>query len=204
MTSTSHSMSVTRSTLLALTVSVTFLRAVAPSAQVVPAFDHSVAIGNQAADEARMPSNFVLTPILAPVVETMWHQSPTFNAQCARLRQAPSLLVELRFGNASQVGAGRGRANFVRSSRDSTRAEIYIDPKLRSVAELVELIAYELEHVIEQLDDVELTADTRHGVHLTAGGSFETVRAGHIGQKVSREVMAATTSFGVGQVRSPR
>jgi len=160
-------------------------------------------MGNQAADEARIPSNLVLTPILRPVVETMWHQSPTFKAQCARLRQVPSLLVELRFGNGSQLGASRGRTGFVRSSR-YTRADIYIGQELRSVTQLAELIAHELEHVIEQLDDVELTPDGRHGVYLTAAGAFETARASYIGQKVSREVTAATASSGVGRVRSRR
>jgi hypothetical protein len=42
MTSTSHSMSVSHSGLLALTVSVALLRGVALSAQIVPAVDQSV------------------------------------------------------------------------------------------------------------------------------------------------------------------
>ena len=156
--------------------------------------DQSVAMGNQAADEARMPVNLVLIPTLRPVVERMWHQSPTFKAQCARLRQTPSLLVGIRFGTTSQLGAGRGRTDFRRSPRDTMRADIYIDLELRSVHQLVELIAHELEHVIEQLDEVELTPADGHGVYLTAGGAFETARALHIGQTVAREVNDAAYS----------
>ena len=160
----------------------------ASSRQAGHPVDQSVAIGNQAADEARIPVNLVLIPTLRPVVERMWHQSPTFKAQCARLRQTPSLLVDIRFGNASQLGAARGRTHFRRSSRHASRADIYIDFELRSVHQWIEMIAHELEHVIEQLDEVELTPGDRHGVYLTASGAFETARALHIGQQVGREV----------------
>jgi hypothetical protein len=121
----------------------------------------------------------------------MWRQSPTFKAQCARLSHTPSLLVDIRFGNASQLGAGRGRTDFTRSPRHTMRADIYIDFELRSVHQWIEMIAHELEHVIEQLDEVELTPADQHGVYLTAGGAFETARALHIGQTVAREVDAA-------------
>lgn len=154
----------------------------------------SVAIGHQAADEARIPVNLAVIPTLRPVVDKMWHQSPTFKAQCARLRQTPSLLVNVRFGNASQLAAGRGRTDFRRSPRHTMRADIYIDLELRSVHHWIEMIAHELEHVIEQLDDVELTPADRHGVYLTAGGAFETARALHIGHTVAREVDAEAYS----------
>jgi hypothetical protein len=79
-----------------------------------------------------------------------------------------------------------------------TKVEIHVD--LRAVAEFVELIAHELEHVIEQLDDVELAASERHGVHETRAGVFETTRATHIGRKVRREVDEAGRERGTGGV----
>jgi hypothetical protein len=182
------------STRIACILCITFLLPSATSTQLVSALDQSVSVPDETAEKTvAIPPNF-LTPILRPVIETMWHQSPTFKAQCARLRAAPSLLAEIRLGSASQLGSGRGRTDFVRSSRDTARAIIYINLDLRSVDQLIELIAHELEHVIEQLDEVELTPSDRHGVYLTATGAFETARAIHIGQKVSREVYGATYS----------
>jgi len=140
-------------------------------------------------------SNLVVTSTLRPVIELMWHTSPTFKAQCARLRQTPGLFVSIFLGNQSQVGA-RGRVVFVRAQGDLVRAEVLICHDFRSTTELVEVLAHELEHVIEQLDGVQLTSDSTHGVHRTASGAFETARARHIGQKVSGEVDAARESAG--------
>jgi hypothetical protein len=64
----------------------------------------------------------------------------------------------------SDVRIPHSNTDFVRPSRGITRADICIDLELRSVAQLVETIAHELEHVVEQLDDVELTPDGWHGV----------------------------------------
>jgi len=57
----------------------------------------------------------------------------------------------------------------------------------------VELIAHELEHVIEQLDGVDLAAKLRRpdsGVFVTGEGGnvFETTRAKRVGLQVAREV----------------
>ena len=56
----------------------------ASSRQAGRPVDQSVAIGHQAADEARIPVNLAVIPTLRPVVDKMWHQSPTFKcAVCA-------------------------------------------------------------------------------------------------------------------------
>lgn len=183
----------TRSTRLAPVIFVMLFVAGVATAQPAHALDQTEDTRNETTEERlAIPTNLLATPILRSVIATMWHQSPTFKSQCARLRQAPSLVVEIRFGTASQLGTGRGRTDFIRSSHDATRADIYIDMQLRSVDQLAELIAHELEHVIEQLDDVELRPADRHGVYLTAGGTSETVRSIHVGQTVSREVCGAT------------
>jgi hypothetical protein len=132
-----------------------------------------------------------ITPLLQPVIDSMWRTSPTFRAQCARLRQAPSLLVTVSIGSRPRVGAARGRVYVDRSAGLAARADILIAQDFRSFAELVEVLAHELEHVIEQLDGVELRADSSHGVYQLADGSFETARAVHIGQQVAGEVDAA-------------
>jgi hypothetical protein len=137
------------------------------------------------------PSRLVVTPLLQPVIDTMWRTSPTFRAQCARLRQAPSLIVTVSIGSRPRVGAARGRVYVDRPAGRAARANILIAQDFRSFAELVEVLAHEVEHVIEQLDGVELRADSSHGVYQLANGSFETARAVHVGQQVAGEVDAA-------------
>ncbi len=177
----------------ALVIAATLSMPGATSAQPVSALYWTVSEAKQGGQEAQgIPPNIVAAPLLRGVLDATWQQSRTFKAQCARLRGAPFLFVEIRFGNSSQIGAARARTDYVRSAGDIRRAHIYIDPDLRSLAHLIELIAHELEHVIEQLDEVELEAADRHGVFKTASGAFETARAIHIGRQVSSEVSAAT------------
>jgi hypothetical protein len=57
-----------------------------------------------------------------------------------------------------------------------------------------ELIAHELEHVIEQLDGIDLHALASRpatGVHVCADGAFETTRAVKVGRAVAGEVRRA-------------
>jgi hypothetical protein len=143
-------------------------------------------------EKASIPSNLVATSVLRPVIEMIWRESSTFKAQCARLKSEPLVLVDIRFGNAS-LNAGRARTDFVRAPQGGTRAQVSIYPKFRSLAELIELIGHEVEHVIEHLDEVDLEPSEAHGVRQTALGTFETARAIHIGQRVSREVYGANS-----------
>jgi hypothetical protein len=58
-------------------------------------------------------------------------------------------------------------------------------------ADAVELLAHELEHVIEQLDDVDLPALQKFadsGVRVDPAGQFETDRAITIGRLVAKEM----------------
>lgn len=74
------------------------------------------------------------------------------------------------------------------------RAEIYIQKTSRSA---VELIAHELEHVIEQLDGVHLFAASEHGVFRSATDAFETKRAIHVGELVERQFWHARGEGGL-------
>ena len=65
-------------------------------------------------------------------------------------------------------------------------------------ASLVELIAHELEHVLEQLDDVNLT-QMAQGPGVSSNGhergrSFETARARQIGLDVAAEFKAGSVA----------
>ena len=64
-------------------------------------------------------------------------------------------------------------------------AQVYLQPSV----DATELIAHELEHILEQLDGVDLQAQAGNGVVWKAGdGVFETRRAIEAGRRVAREV----------------
>ena len=74
-------------------------------------------------------------------------------------------------------------------------AQVYLKPSL----DAPEFIAHELEHILEQLDGVDLQAQAGNGVVWKAGdGAFETRRAIEAGRRVAREI---TTGSDVTDVR---
>jgi hypothetical protein len=68
---------------------------------------------------------------------------------------------------------------------------LYAEIQIAPLNDHVELIAHEIEHVIEQLDGVDLTlhASLRGAAaSRTDDGAFETIRAVRTGLAVTREV----------------
>jgi hypothetical protein len=121
---------------------------------------------------------------LRPLIEDMLQRSPTFRHQCRRL-------VNPRLGSISITH------ETLRGARALTEMKM-VSGRLTALVRLgtgdndVELIAHEIEHVIEQLDGVDLRAQSeRPGSGVSAGrsdgGSFETVRATRAGVKVLQE-----------------
>ncbi len=121
---------------------------------------------------------------MKPLVEAMLRQSPTFRRQCQRLMDPRLLSILLRH-------------EMLRGARALTEVTP-INGQLSAVVRLghgddyVELIAHEFEHVIEQLDGVDLRARAElPGTGVSECGpkpsSFETVRAIRAGLKVAQE-----------------
>ena len=136
-----------------------------------------------------LPRNLNASETLGPVLLTMWQRSRTFRAQCARIERAPSLQLVLTQVRGRQASRGGAHTQFTRSNH-RLHAAVAVSLDLSSNA-LIELIAHELEHVIEQLDGVQLTGRTQKGVFRNANDTFETARAAHIGQQVASEVRRA-------------
>jgi hypothetical protein len=133
---------------------------------------------------ATLRRNLHVADNLADVVERMWERSPTFRRQCARLANAP-LSVTLRMG--LRRGSERARAHTLvtREAGKRTVADITIDINYQKV----ELIGHELEHLIEQLDGVDLAAQVvRRVARRTDAGHYETQRAIQVGRRVAKEV----------------
>jgi hypothetical protein len=106
-----------------------------------------------------------------------------------RIAAATHLTVSLQSAYPSTHQGLRATTEFSRDSKGNLSSNIEIVP----LKDNVELIAHELEHVIEQLDGVDLAAKLRRpnsGVYATgdSGNLFETTRAKRVGFQVAREV----------------
>lgn len=130
------------------------------------------------------PSNLIVPDVIQPLVRRMWHQSPTFRRQCARLAEHPEVTVHVEL----TVGVQDARAR-ARLEHHTRRAVVQLE--WRAPERYVEYIAHELEHVLEQLDGVDLPGVARRGVDgvVLQAGEYETVRAQSVGRTVAGEVL---------------
>lgn len=138
-----------------------------------------------------IPLNLVLPRLYRGVVERMLRHSDTFRRQCRRIANAPHVTIVFEGASARRASRHRAHARVVRLPSGDVRVDVAIGQLL----DLPELIAHELEHVIEQLDEVDLRDRvTRRGtgVERTDGGAYETSRARRIGQIVALEVRRST------------
>jgi hypothetical protein len=136
-----------------------------------------------------IPDNFQFDPGYRALLESMLDRSPTFRRQCLRVANDPTLTVRLHPAGSVWTRGARALGHMVRGSGGGLVADIY----LTRSADDVEMIAHEVEHVIEQLDQIDLSSRAARrdtGVHRTLpdGDTFETTRAMHTGLKVAREV----------------
>jgi hypothetical protein len=137
-----------------------------------------------AAKSAPIPPVALDAGTLQPLVEAMLRRSPTFRQQFRRL-------VNARLGSISL------RREVLRTSRALTEmtpvnGRLFAIVRLGTGDDDVELIAHEIEHVIEQLDGVDLRARAQlpgTGVYFCGSdrGTFETVRSIRAGLKVAQE-----------------
>ena len=119
------------------------------------------------------------------VVDEMWRESPTFRRQCKILADAPALLVRIRGESKPSLSGVRARSEISINPGRAWLADIV----LMSPADAVELIAHELEHVVEVLEGVRLTEHGCKGHSM--GHARESCRALEAGRRVAAEVQAA-------------
>ena len=135
-----------------------------------------------------IPDNLQVDAAYRPLLQWMLERSATFRRQCLRVAGNPRLTVRLYPPGTSWTRGARALTRFDRTA-DALVAEIH----LSRLNDEVELIAHEIEHVIEQLDEVDLHSLAElpgTGVHqtLSTGETFETSRAAQVGLRVAREV----------------
>jgi len=136
-------------------------------------------------DVVEIPANLSVPSTFRSTTEKMLERSPMFRRQCARLAAAPHLAVVVRMMHPL-TGGPRARTQISRADQNRLVASVEINP----LGDFTELLAHELEHVIEQLDGIDLAAkaEVAHsGVRACNDGTFETSRAVRIGTVVALE-----------------
>ena len=143
-----------------------------------------------------LPSNLDVARVFRPFLDKMWQASPTFRGQWRRLAAGPGVRVSVLVEDLPRpASSSKARTVLRRQDGSLVSAHVYLKPSL----DAAELIAHEMEHILEQLDGVDLQAQDGNGVVWKAGdGAFETRRAIEAGRRVAREI---TTGSDVTDVR---
>ena len=136
-------------------------------------------------EDAGLPPNLSAAAVFKPYLERMVRTSPTFRSQCKRLGAAPLLRVQLQLEDPQRRPSFRARTVLTHNQGAVVAAHIFLNLS----PDAVELIAHEIEHVLEQLDGVDLQAQVGSGsVWKREDGAFETRRATEAGLRVPREM----------------
>ena len=131
-----------------------------------------------------MPCRLLAHAHLRPLLEQLWSRSVTFRSQCRRLAGADAVVLLQGASAEETVWDAESRIGVLGNGRVLARVRV------RTGRESVEVIAHELEHVLERIDGVHLLLDAaRRGSGTTiAGGAYETRRATEAGRQVAKEV----------------
>ena len=133
-----------------------------------------------------LPGSIELEQGLQPIVKWMLEHSPRFREQCRTLAAAPRLRATVTVSYRQPLGTSRARTAFRQTETGGLDAQI----EIRRASDMSELLGHEFEHLIEQLDGVDLSAMARSGeARRLTDGAFETERAIAAGQQVSDEVI---------------
>ena len=134
--------------------------------------------------QSSLPANIELSHDLGRVLQRLHDRSATFRTQCERIGRAPHLRVTIRL-NTSMPSRCRAFTS-VRGQGRQITADVNVPPS-RS---LVELVAHEFEHLLEQVEGLDLRALARirgSGVREMERELFETDRAIRAGRLVAEE-----------------
>jgi hypothetical protein len=135
-----------------------------------------------------LPPNLRVPHDLRPLLQQALRRSPTFQ------RQMQTLLHTQRVRMAIAYGGPRGTNMFLARSVVTHHqwGALLVNTTLFVPADMIELVAHELEHVCEQIEgvDLRLLAGRRDSGVYDVGGHYETQRAITVGRRVAHEVLA--------------
>jgi hypothetical protein len=149
---------------------------------------HQYVAGEAIPRQLAVPPNIDVSSKHVSMLESMLQRSPTFRRQCMRIAAERSLTVRIEIARTPSGYDSRATTQITRNADNQLHALVQIKFK-----DVQELIAHEFEHIIEQLDGVDLAAHAarRHtGVKEVGRGPnvFETTRARRAGAKVVSEL----------------
>lgn len=141
---------------------------------------------------AAVPANVEISDTYRATVRGMLDRSRTFRQQCRRIGRATGLVVSVRRWFPQERASDNAANTTIVRRRDGV---IEATVLLGEGGDAIELIAHEFEHILEQLDDVDLaTLGRRPGTGVSVSGTtsrFETDRAIAAGRRVAAEVSHA-------------
>jgi hypothetical protein len=134
------------------------------------------------------PCRLTVTGDLRVFADLAWEHSPTFREQCRKLAAAGATVIVEPVPSREMW---RARTRIQRTDDGVTIARTRVRPS----AHAEELIAHELEHVVEYLEGVQFLMEAHRGSSRVSlsGGAYETQRAIDAGHRVAQEVHDATT-----------
>ncbi|MEO5818889.1 MAG: hypothetical protein ABIT71_00165 [Vicinamibacteraceae bacterium] len=134
-----------------------------------------------------LPCRVLAHAHLRPLLDELWSRSTTFRLQCRRLAGARAVVLLQGASAGETVWDAESRIGLLDDGRVAARVRV------RAGRESVEVIAHELEHVLERIDGVHLALDAlRRGSGTTlADGAYETRRATEAGRQAAKEVRRA-------------
>ena len=111
-----------------------------------------------------LPCRVLAHAHLRPLLEQLWSRSLTFRLQCRRLAGAQALVLLQGASADETVWDAESRIGVLANGRVMARVRVRVG------RESVEVIAHELEHVLERIDGVQLPLDAlRRGSGTDAG-----------------------------------
>lgn len=140
-----------------------------------------------------IPENLHVVDDMREVVATLLARSQTLRAQCARIAATPRARIVVEV-TGNRLGA-QARARATARRYDSGLLTVVIELPAMAIADYAELLAHELEHVIELIENVDLTELMKQrsaGVTKTSEGLFETTRAQAAGKAAAAEMLSET------------
>lgn len=141
-----------------------------------------------------LPTTIQVDDLLAAVVDELLAASPTFSRQCERIAELPLVRVAVRMLPKGEESCCRARTTIRRYASGALIAWVEI-PSPRISVEYAELLGHEFEHILEQIDLVDLNALADRGGASRVGDAYETTRARRAGEAVAEEAaIKATTS----------
>lgn len=137
-----------------------------------------------------LASRFTLDRRVQMLVDETLERSPFFRRQWQRLALHPRLTLRLDVAGRSPIASTRAASTLSFLPDGKLLAEVSIP----AGTDLVELIAHELEHILERLDGAHVAvrfADGDPTIRRTGRPAYETERAIHAGRTVAAEFAAA-------------